>query len=144
MKYLLDTNICIYLIKRSPDQVYDKFKTLRVGDIGVSAITLCELQYGVAHSSMPERNQMALTKFLSPIEVLDFPSEAAMMYGEIRAHLKREGALIGSYDLLIAAHALCGHLTLVTNNTKEFCRVPSLSLENWAEPGPQPVRRRKG
>lgn len=133
MRYLLDTNTCIYIIKRSPEQVMHRFKRLRVGDVGVSAITVCELQFGVANSSQPERNQQALTEFLGPLEVMDFPAPAAVTYGEIRAHLQRSGRPIGSYDLLLAAHALHENLTLVTNNLREFARVPNLRAENWLE-----------
>tara|TARA_Y100000588_G_scaffold5513_1_gene6617 strand:- start:3149 stop:3556 length:408 start_codon:yes stop_codon:yes gene_type:complete len=131
MRYLLDTNTCIYVIKRSPPQVYKRLQGFRIGDVGISAITFCELQFGVTNSSKPEKNQLALTEFLAPLEVLDFPSAAAVTFGEIRSCLKRAGTPIGSYDLLIAAHALEQGLTLVTNNLKEFKRVPGLQLENW-------------
>ena len=131
MRYLLDTNTCIYVIKRSPPQVYKRLRKLRIGEVGISAITFCELQFGVTNSSKPEKNQLALTEFLAPLEVLDFPSAAAVTFGEVRLRLKRAGTPIGSYDLLIAAHALEQGLTLVTNNLKEFKRVPGLELENW-------------
>ena len=131
MRYLLDTNTCIYIIKRSPDHLYQRFNALRVGDVGISAITCCELQYGVANSTRPVENQFALTEFLAPLEVLDFPSAAAPLYGSIRAHLQRAGTPIGNYDLLLAAHARHEGLTLVTNNMKEFRRVPHLEVENW-------------
>jgi tRNA(fMet)-specific endonuclease VapC len=133
MRYLLDTNICIYIIKRSPPDVYERFRRLHVGDIGVSAITYCELQFGVARSSKPNENQLALNEFLSPLEVLDFPAGAASAFGEIRAHLQRVGTPIGNFDLLIAAHARHQGLTLVTNNLEEFKRVPGLKVENWVE-----------
>ncbi|MFM8789690.1 MAG: type II toxin-antitoxin system VapC family toxin, partial [Chthoniobacterales bacterium] len=123
----------IYLIKRSPEQVMRRFKRLRVGGVGVSAITVCELQFGVSNSSQPERNQRALTEFLGPLEALDFPAAAAAVCGEIRAHLQRSGKPIGSYDLLLAAHALHEDLTLVTNNLREFARVPDLRAENWID-----------
>ena len=131
MRYLLDTNICIYIIKRTPLPVLERFKRLRVGDVGISAITHCELEFGVAKSSMPERNRLALTEFLSPLEVLDFPSTAAPIFGELRALLQKKGKPIGNYDLLIAVQALHERLTLITNNTKEFRRVPKLTIENW-------------
>ena len=131
MRYLLDTNTCIYIIKRSPEQVMLRFKRLRVGDVGVSAITVCELQFGVSNSSQPERNQRALTEFLGPLEILDFPVAASVVYGDIRTRLQRAGTPIGSYDLLLAAHALQRELTLVTNNVREFLRVPDLRTENW-------------
>jgi tRNA(fMet)-specific endonuclease VapC len=133
MRYLLDTNICIYIIKRSPPHVGERFKHLRVGDVGISAITYCELQFGAANSSRPKENRLALTEFLCPLEVRDFPSQAAIVFGELRVHLQRAGTPIGSYDLLIAAHALHEGFTLVTNNTKEFHRVPGLRLEDWTE-----------
>jgi tRNA(fMet)-specific endonuclease VapC len=131
MRYLLDTNTCIYIIKRSPAHVYDRFRCLHVGDVGVSAITFCELQFGVSNSAKPETNQLALTEFLGPLDVLDFPSGASRIYGKIRVCLQRAGTPIGNYDLLIAAHALHQGLTLVTNNTKEFSRVPDLIVEDW-------------
>ena len=133
MRYLLDTNTCIYVIKRSPPQVYKRLRKLRIGEVGISAITFCELQFGVTNSSKPEENQLALTEFLAPLEVLDFPSAAAITFGEIRSRLKRADTPIGSYDLLIAAHALEQGLTLVTNNLKEFKRVRGLELENWMQ-----------
>ena len=139
-RYLLDTNICIYIIKRSPAAVFARFETLQVGDVGVSAITYCELQFGVAKSSRPDENQLALTEFLSPLEVRDFPSAAAIAFGKIRAHLQSAGTPIGNYDLLIAAHALYEGFTLVTNNTEEFNRVPGLKLENWIGHGKSSVR----
>ena len=133
MRYLLDTNTCIYIIKRSPERLMLRFKRLRVGDVGVSAITVCELQFGVSNSSQPEKNQRALTEFLGPLEILDFPATASVVYGEIRTRLQRAGTPIGSYDLLLAAHALHRNLTLVTNNVREFSRVPDLRIENWVE-----------
>lgn len=131
MLYLLDTNICIYIIKRAPEAAVRRFQTLRVGDVGVSAITYCELQFGVAKSLRREQNQLALNEFLAPLEVLDFPSAAAPVYGGIRAHLQQAGTPIGNYDLLIAAHAMALGLVLVTNNTKEFSRVRGLIVEDW-------------
>ena len=140
MRYLLDTNTCIYIIKRSPVHVYKRFRKLHVGDIGISAMTYCELQFGVANSAQPEKNQVALTEFLGPLDVLDFPSDAAATYGEIRSHLRRAGTPIGNYDLLLAAHALHLKLTLVTNNTREFERVPDLRVDNWIEQDKSSVR----
>lgn len=131
MQYLLDTNICIYIINRSPSHVFEKFKDLSIGDIGISAITYCELQFDVTNSSKPDQNQRALTEFLAPLDVLDFPSGAAIIFGSIRTALNHTGTPIGNYDLLIAAHAIHEKLTLVTNNTKEFNRIPKLKLENW-------------
>ena len=133
MRYLLDTDTCIYIVKRAPEYLYSRFKKLHVGDVGVSAITYCELQYGVAMSRHPEKNQAALNEFLAPLEVLDFPSEASAVFGMIRAHLSRQGTPIGNYDLLIAAHAFYQGLVLITNNVREFSRVPDLKIENWIE-----------
>jgi len=133
MRYLLDTNICIYIIKRSPVSVRERFKRLHVGDVGVSAITYCELEYGIARSQRPEKNRAALLEFLAPLEVQDFPSAAAVSFGAIRARLQAAGTPIGNFDLLIAAHALHNGLTLVTNNAREFARVPGLLIENWVD-----------
>ncbi len=131
MRYLLDTNTCIYIIKRTPPAVRRRFDKVRVGDVGVSAITLCELQFGVAKSARPEQNARALLEFMGPLEALDFPSAASAAYGHLRALLKAAGTPIGNYDLLIAAHALHLDLTLVTRNTREFTRVPRLRVEDW-------------
>jgi tRNA(fMet)-specific endonuclease VapC len=131
MRYMLDTHTCIFIIRRKPEHVFDRLKTLRVGDVGISSIVLSELQFGVAKSGSPERNQKALTEFLGPLELVDFPCQAATCYGNVRAELERTGQPIGAYDLLIAAHALYSKSTLVTNNTKEFGRVPGLEIEDW-------------
>ncbi len=131
MRYLLDTNICIYIINRSPIKVYERLKKLPLGDVGISVISYCELQYGVAKSARPVENQLALTEFLAPLEVMDFPSACAVSYGEMRADLKKKGLIIGNYDLLIAAHAISEGLVLISNNLKEFERVEGLQCENW-------------
>lgn len=133
MKYMLDTNICIYIIKKKPIEVFKKFNSLQVGDLYISSITFAELQYGVFKSRYPERNKIALASFLAPIDILPFSDNAAVLYGGIRADLERKGQIIGAYDLLIAAHALSEEVTLVTNNIKEFSRIPELSLINWAD-----------
>ncbi len=132
MKYLLDTNICIYIIKKKPQKVFDKFKKFQVGDIGISAITYSELEYGVANSGHVEQNLEALSEFIAPLEIIDFQSGAAPAYGELRAFLKKTGKLIGPLDMLIAAHAIYLGVVLITNNMEEFSRVPNLRLENWA------------
>jgi len=132
MKYMLDTNICIYIIKEKPKKVLDKFHTLDIGDVCISSITLAELQYGVEKSKYKERNKLALAAFLSSIEILPFSDNAAAEYGRIRANLEKQGNIIGAYDLMIGAHALSENITLVTNNAKEFRRIENLSLENWA------------
>jgi len=131
MKYLLDTNICIYLIKKRPQKTFARFQHLTVGDVGISAITYAELEYGVAHSRDPSQNRIALSEFLAPLEILDFQAQVAPLYGALRTSLARVGKMIGPLDLLIAAHALHLGATLVTNNVKEFSRVSDLKLENW-------------
>jgi len=132
MKYMLDTNICIYIIKAKPKKVLDKFHPLDIGDVCISSITLAELQYGVEKSKHKERNKLALAAFLSSIEILPFSEHAAAEYSKIRADLEKQGNIIGAYDLMIGAHALSENITLVTNNTREFKRIENLSLENWA------------
>jgi tRNA(fMet)-specific endonuclease VapC len=131
MKYLLDTNICIYIIKQKPPQVIGRLQKLAVNEIGISIITLAELEYGVAKSSFPERNRLALVRFLAPFEILPFSETAAVAYGRIRSDLEKNGQIIGPYDLLIGAQALSEKLTLVTNNEREFLRIPGLAIENW-------------
>jgi tRNA(fMet)-specific endonuclease VapC len=131
MKVMLDTNICIYLIKKQPSSVLERFHTFPVGDIGISIITLAELDYGVAKSRSHVRNRAALEQFVAPLEVADFDREAAQIYGRIRASLEAKGTLVGGMDLLIAAHAISLGARLVTNNLREFRRIPGLRVENW-------------
>jgi len=131
MKYMLDTNICIYLIKQKPATIIERFRQTDVSEISISSITLSELFFGVSKNSKPEQNFMALTQFVAPLEILPFGGEAAQYYGDLRAHLKKRGTPIGSLDMLIAAHALSLSNTLITNNEKEFHRVPKLKIENW-------------
>jgi tRNA(fMet)-specific endonuclease VapC len=133
MIYMLDTNICIYIIKQKPIRVLETLKKLDIGDVCVSAVTLAELAYGVAKSQQRERNSIALATFLAPLEIMSFSGDAAVISGEIRAALEKKGQIIGAYDLLIAAHALSEKLILVTNNTGEFDRISGLSLQNWAD-----------
>jgi tRNA(fMet)-specific endonuclease VapC len=132
MLCMLDTNICIYLIKRKPIHVTDKLKSYEAGEVAVSSITVAELQYGICKSTRPDQNLVALAEFLLPLEVIDFDESAAGHCGDIRACLEKSGNIIGSMDLLIAAHARSLSLTLVTNNIREFGRVPGLRAENWA------------
>lgn len=131
MKYLLDTNICIYIIKQKPEKVFKRFRRLSVGQIAISSITYSELYFGVRKSRKPDQNEAALQQFTSPLEILPYPEEASNLYGKIRAHLESKGTPIGPLDTLIAAHAQCLDLTLVTNNVPEFSRVPKLRVENW-------------
>jgi tRNA(fMet)-specific endonuclease VapC len=133
MDYLLDTNICIYIIKKRPEKVLEKFNTLSLGDVAISSITLAELHYGIMKSSNPKKNQEALEKFLTPLEILDFDYFATLEYGKIRAELEKKGTPVGPLDTLIAAHAKSQKLTLVTNNEKEFIRIPDLKIENWVK-----------
>jgi tRNA(fMet)-specific endonuclease VapC len=133
MEYLLDTNICIYIIKKKPIPVFERFKHLSVGSIGISTITLAELQFGITKSSNPSKNQEALDKFLTPIEIVDFGFYATLEYGRIRAELERKGTPIGPLDTLIASHAKSLDLILVTNNEREFERIDGLKIENWAK-----------
>ena len=131
MKVLLDTNICIYIIKQQPPAVLERFSGFAIGDVGISVFTLAELEYGVSKSRDVKKNRHALEQFIAPLEVARFDKEAAAAYGTIRAHLEQKGQPIGSMDLLIAAHARSLDVHLVTNNESEFKRVPGLRIENW-------------
>lgn len=132
MRYLLDTNICIYLIKRRPPTVINRFQRCEVGQVGISSVTMAELQYGVAKSQYPKKNAQALEAFVLPLEILPFGDVAAAAYGPVRADLERRGVSIGAMDLMIAAHALSLDVALVTHNTREFSRVHGLRVETWA------------
>lgn len=131
MKLLLDTNICIYIIKQQPVTVLNHFLEYQIGDIGISSITLSELRYGVAKSAHREKNAKALDEFVIPLEVVSYDESAAHAYGNIRATLEKAGTPIGSMDMLIAAHAVSLGIPLITNNTREFQRVPSLKIIDW-------------
>jgi tRNA(fMet)-specific endonuclease VapC len=128
---MLDTNICIYLIKKKPPGVLKKLAEHKISEVGISAITVAELEYGVEKSAQTDKNRDALAEFLAPFEIMPFDERASLEYGRIRAHLERKGTLIGSMDMLIAAHAQSLGVTLVTNNAKEFKRMPHLQVENW-------------
>ena len=131
MNYLLDTNVCIAVIRQRPVKAINKLTSQRPGDVGISTITVAELVHGVQKSNYPEQNMAALDQFLLPLEVADFDESAAVAYGQIRADLEKKGMPIGSMDLLIAAHALSLDVVLVTNNTREFGRVSNLKIEDW-------------
>jgi tRNA(fMet)-specific endonuclease VapC len=133
MKFMLDTNICIYIIKQKPTSVLERFLRSEISQIGISTITLSELSCGVTKSSRPQQNQIALMQFIAPLEILPYDDLAAQHYGNLRARLEIQGRTIGSLDMLIAAHALSITCTLVTNNEKEFCRIPHLKIDNWAK-----------
>jgi tRNA(fMet)-specific endonuclease VapC len=131
MILMLDTNICIAIIKQKSKEILQKFGAYQVGDICISSVTLAELRYGVAKSEFQEKNQAALDEFILPLEVVSFDETAALYYGTLRATLEKLGTPIGSLDTMIGAHALSLNLTLVTNNTKEFNRIPSLKVIDW-------------
>lgn len=135
MRYLLDTNICIFIINHQPPLVRARFERVPVGEIGISSVTLSELHYGAAKSGRPTKNMKALRKFLLPLDVLAYDEHAAERYGQLRASLERAGTPIGPMDLMIAAHALSARFTVVTSNRREFDRVPGLVTEDWSEPG---------
>jgi tRNA(fMet)-specific endonuclease VapC len=138
MRYMLDTDTCIDLIRKKPPALLARIQAALLGDIGVSAVTVAELNYGVHKSQQPQQNQQALEQFLLPLLVVDFDYAAALAYGQIRAELERRGTPIGSLDTMIAAHALSLGATLVTRNTGEFQRVPQLAAADWSQAAPQP------
>lgn len=132
MKYLLDTNICIYIINEKPEQVLRKFEQYPVQEFGISSVTQAELQYGVQKSKNKNTNQDALDEFLLPLTILPFHGKRLVThYGEIRVSLESKGKTIGPLDMLIAAHALSLDLMIISNNIKEFARIPNLKCENW-------------
>lgn len=133
MKYMLDTNICIYAIKHKPDMVIKRFLQHDPEEMCISAVTYAELMHGVEKSMAVEKNRIAMSLFLSPITILEFHAPAAEEYGKIRAELERKGTPIGSMDMLIAGHARSEGLILVTNNTREFRRVEDLMVEDWTQ-----------
>ncbi len=133
MRYLLDTNICIYLIKKHPSEILARFRQHSPQDVAISTITLFELQYGVEKSQYRQRSEDALAKFLLPLNLVYLDYSSAIEAAAIRAQLERKGMPIGPYDLLIAGLARSRDMTLVTNNTEEFERIVGLDLENWVE-----------
>ena len=130
-RYMLDTDTCSYIMKRSNDAVLKRLQQIPVSDVCISVITKSELLFGVELSPRRQQDEVALNAFLRYVEVLDFPDDAAPHYAKIRADLRTRGAMIGANDLFIAAHARSLGLTLVTNNTREFGRVDNLVIENW-------------
>lgn len=130
LKYMLDTNIVIYILKRHPPKALRAF-TLHAGQLTLSSITLAELMHGAEKSAYPEKNLHIIEDFCSRLEVLDYGQKAAAHYGAIRATLERKGTIIGVNDLHIAGHARSEGLILVTNNLREFKRVEALQVENW-------------
>lgn len=131
MTFLLDTNICIYIIKNRYVDLVKKLRNVGIENVAISTITIAELEYGMANSSRPGETMSKLYEFLVPFSILDFEMHAARHYGKIRKELKDIGQPIGTMDMLIAAIAVANGQTLVTNNEKEFARVPGLKVENW-------------
>ncbi len=131
MKYLLDTNTCIYIINRKPPSAVSHIRSRNPDDIAISTVTIAELQYGVNRSQHADRNRIALLEFFVPFNITDFNQSAAAVYGSIRASLEAKGTPIEPRDLLIAAQALSEKLILITNNEKEFRRVDAWMIENW-------------
>ncbi|HLB67120.1 MAG TPA: type II toxin-antitoxin system VapC family toxin [Thermoplasmata archaeon] len=141
-RYMLDTDTCSYIMKRSHPRVLKRLRSVPVTDVCISVISKSELLYGVEVSPRRTQDDTALSAFLPHVEILDFPDAAAIHYAQIRADLKKRGQMIGANDLLIAAHARSVGLKLVTNNTGEFGRVKGLDLENWTVPRRRPRRSR--
>lgn len=131
IRYMLDTNMIAYAKNKRPVCVLQKLQMHDPSEICISSITMAELEFGIFNSSKPAQNRIALMMFLSNIAILPFDSAAAFEYGEIRSHLKTNGIIIGGNDMLIAAHTRALNLILVTHNTREFSRVPKLTLEDW-------------
>jgi tRNA(fMet)-specific endonuclease VapC len=131
--FMLDTNICIYIIKKRPDNVLKKFSSLNLMDVCISSVTFAELMYGVEKSQYPHKNKTALEEFILPLEIMPFDDEAARYYGHLRAYLEKNGMPIGPMDLMIAAHAQSISAILVTNDEKEFKRISELKVENWVK-----------
>ena len=131
MRYMLDTNICIYVIKHKPETVFQKLQNINPEDVCISSVTYAELVHGVEKSAAVEKNRLALSMLLANMEILDFDVDAADCYGKIRAVLEKKGTPIGPLDIMIAAHAQSLGYTVVTNNMKEFSRVSALQIEIW-------------
>lgn len=130
MKYLLDTNICMYIIHDRTHSLRRRLRSMRTGDVGISAITLAELSYGLI-SSEHERSIDTLQRFIAPLIIASYDSSAAGQYGIMLAELRKKGTSVGAMDLLIASHATALGVTLVTNNIRDFRRIPGLRTENW-------------
>lgn len=130
-RYLLDTNICIYLIKKHPPEVLARFQQIQLKQLHIPSITLFELYYGIEKNNSQQRNLAALENFIAPLTIVDFTLDAAKKAAKIRSHLQKQGTPIGAYDIQIAAIAISLNMTLLTNNTREFERVKGLKLENW-------------
>lgn len=132
--YMLDTDISSYIMKRASRPLLEKLRTVPASDLCISAVTKSELMFGVEISPRRSKDQAAIEEYLLYVQALDYPADAAFDYAQIRAGLKARGTMIGTHDLLIAAHARFLGFTLVTNNVREFGRVPGLRVENWTDP----------
>lgn len=137
MRYLIDSNICVYIINNRMEGSAEWIKSAGIENVFISAITVAELEFGLAKSTRYEQTQQALYKFLSGFEILDFDMTCAQAYGALRADLQRKGTPIGNMDMLIGATALARNMILVTNNVNEFERIANLQLENWVESPPK-------
>ena len=133
MRFMLDTNTCVELIRKRNDRILRRMKRRRPDDLCVSSVTLSELEYGVAKSANPEKNRLALAEFMTPLNIVPYDDTVAPVYGRVRAALEKEGTPIGPLDTMIAAHALSLGLIVVTDNEREFRRVPGLTVQNWAK-----------
>jgi len=131
--YLLDTNICIYLIKKHPPEVFKRFQQIQLKQLHIPTITVFELYYGIEKNNSQQRNLSALENFIAPLTIVNFNIDAAIQAAKIRAILQKKGTIIGAYDIQIAAIALSLDMVLLTNNMNEFERVDDLKLENWVE-----------
>ncbi|MBP6672354.1 MAG: type II toxin-antitoxin system VapC family toxin [Bacteroidetes bacterium] len=131
MKYLLDTDICSYIIRKRPQSIIDTFKSLPVGEIGISVITICEFEAGVPGSKNPEKLRSAIDTFLSPFTIVEFQQSDAKTFGRVDHFLQSKGTPIGDMDTLIASQAVSRELILITNNVKHYSRVPDLTYESW-------------
>ena len=130
--YMLDTDICSYIIRERPIEVFEHFETLKMDQICISVVTYAELIYGVEYSSSKKRNRSIVDEFVKHLSIIDWDKKAAEHYGNIREFLQVKGNVIGAMDMMIAAHARSQKIILVTNNEKHFKRVPKLKVENWA------------
>jgi len=131
MKFMLDTCILIHIIRERNLNIIRMLRTKMTGEVNMSAVTVAEMEYGAAKSSRPDENRDALYQFLSPLNILPFDQNAAYEYGLIRSYLERKGMIIGSLDMMIVAHARSIPATIVSDNVREFERVPGLTVENW-------------
>lgn len=135
MNHLLDTNICVFAIRKKSQRLLDRLRQHSPGDVGISTVTLAELRYDADKSQDPPKNHNALNSFVVPLEIVEFDAQAAEQYGRVRADLENRGVPIGPLDTMIAAHALSLNVPVVTNNVAEFSRVTGLKVEDWTSPG---------